>query len=360
MKIGFTLIELLAVLIILAIIALIAIPVVLNIISSAKAEANTRSAEMYIDAAEKAMALNTFKSKLRDATCDIQDGGNLDCNGSIIEVNLTNDDQVKQGGTVTIENRKITEIRGLTINDIVYDYINGKLKKLHKYIVSFDTNGGSEIASQEILEDRKVVAPEDPTKEDYAFKEWVLNGEDYDFNTPVTRNITLKARYFKDEDYTLVKGQNFNNKIKTLANGAGKDFQTSDTLITSIKFFSNADLPEGYTDETLSDLASTDVGSTKDTVKAYWDGEGNIYIYSEGEIFANVTDSFMFNWFSAVESIDLNGLNVSNVKDLSSMLRYCTSLETITFSSNFDSSNVENMGGMFNNCTSLKNVDLVN
>ena len=53
---GFTLIELLAVIVILAIIALIATPIILGIIKDSKEESNKRSAELYIDAVEQAMA----------------------------------------------------------------------------------------------------------------------------------------------------------------------------------------------------------------------------------------------------------------------------------------------------------------
>ena len=46
-KKGFTLIELIAVLVILAILALIVTPIVLNIVSKAKASANKRSVDAY-------------------------------------------------------------------------------------------------------------------------------------------------------------------------------------------------------------------------------------------------------------------------------------------------------------------------
>ena len=56
MKKGFTLIELLAVIVILAIIAVIAVPIVLNIINETKESATLRSADMYLGAAEMAIA----------------------------------------------------------------------------------------------------------------------------------------------------------------------------------------------------------------------------------------------------------------------------------------------------------------
>ena len=67
------------------------------------------------------------------------------------------------------------------------------------YTVIFNTNGGNEIASQKIEEGNKVSKPTDPTKEEYVFKYWTLSDTEYDFNTPVTKNITLDATWGKDE-----------------------------------------------------------------------------------------------------------------------------------------------------------------
>ena len=47
-----------------------------------------------------------------------------------------------------------------------------------------------------VKEGEKALRPaEDPVREGYAFAGWTLNGELYDFDTPVTANLTLKAAY---------------------------------------------------------------------------------------------------------------------------------------------------------------------
>ena len=66
-------------------------------------------------------------------------------------------------------------------------------KKLVKYKVTFNSMGGSEVASKEVNEGEKVTKPEVPTKKGYVFKEWQLNGKTYDFNTPINKNIELVA-----------------------------------------------------------------------------------------------------------------------------------------------------------------------
>jgi hypothetical protein len=71
------------------------------------------------------------------------------------------------------------------------------------YTVTFDTDGGSEIAEQRHVKSDSVKATEPdpaPTKANYVFKEWQLNGTPYDFNDPVTANIRLTAAWRTEID----------------------------------------------------------------------------------------------------------------------------------------------------------------
>ena len=63
------------------------------------------------------------------------------------------------------------------------------------YTVTFNSNGGSAVASQQIVEGYTAVEPSNPTKAGYGFNCWTLNGVQYDFSTPVTQNITLVASW---------------------------------------------------------------------------------------------------------------------------------------------------------------------
>ena len=64
------------------------------------------------------------------------------------------------------------------------------------YTVAFDTDGAVKtVESQQVRSGSRAVEPKDPVKDGTLFKEWTLGGEKYDFSTPVTGNITLKASY---------------------------------------------------------------------------------------------------------------------------------------------------------------------
>ena len=67
--------------------------------------------------------------------------------------------------------------------------------ELTRYTVTFNTNGGGTIADVVVLEGETVARPADPVRNGYDFVEWRLNGSAYNFNAPVTANITLVAAY---------------------------------------------------------------------------------------------------------------------------------------------------------------------
>lgn len=61
------------------------------------------------------------------------------------------------------------------------------------YTVTFDSNGGTEVPSQQIVSGYTAKEPDEPTKEDCTLSYWTLNGVEYDFSTPITSDITLVA-----------------------------------------------------------------------------------------------------------------------------------------------------------------------
>lgn len=60
------------------------------------------------------------------------------------------------------------------------------------FTVTFETAGGSEVAPQTVGRNAKATRPE-VTYDGYNFVKWTLDGADYDFNAPVTADITLVA-----------------------------------------------------------------------------------------------------------------------------------------------------------------------
>ena len=74
---------------------------------------------------------------------------------------------------------------------------------INSYTVSFDSNGGSSVAAQSVNYNTTASKPADPSRKGYTFAGW-FTGKDcktaYDFNSNVTGDITLYAKWNKIPD----------------------------------------------------------------------------------------------------------------------------------------------------------------
>ena len=96
-----------------------------------------------------------------------------------------------------------------------------------------------------------------------------------------------------------------------------------------------------YTDKDNNSLYEISIGSENDSVEA------------------NTNGSVMFAYLDNVSSLDLSGLDTSNMTSMSRMFYNSKSLTNID-TSGFDTSKVVNMNGMFWGCNNLKNIDVSN
>ena len=94
--------------------------------------------------------------------------------------------------------------------------LKAKWKELATYTITFDSDGGSKINTQNVLEGSKVKKPNDPIKEGFIFNGWYLKGSLYDFNTLVTGNFTLKAKWNTPPNEDLIKAQTISSNIDKL------------------------------------------------------------------------------------------------------------------------------------------------
>lgn len=72
-------------------------------------------------------------------------------------------------------------------------------KKLVKYTITYDTNGGSYVYKEKVSYNEKIKEPIEPTKIGYEFDGWYLDDKLYDFNKPITKDIKLVAHWKKYE-----------------------------------------------------------------------------------------------------------------------------------------------------------------
>ena len=68
-----------------------------------------------------------------------------------------------------------------------------------EHVVTLDLGNGNAPTNVNIVDGEKLQRPADPTREGYTFDGWLLDGNLYDFDTPVTSNMTLTAKWVKQE-----------------------------------------------------------------------------------------------------------------------------------------------------------------
>lgn len=153
-----------------------------------------------------------------------------------------------------------------------------------KFTVSFDSDKGSAVDSQSITSGEKAAAPGNPTRKGYAFAGWYNGNAKYDFNSPVTANLTLTAKWTKVTVKAPSKAPTLKNKkskqltitIKKVSGAAG--YQV--TYSTDKKFKKKATKTKLITKNTLT-IKKLKKGKTYYVkVKAYKKDSTGAKVYS--------------------------------------------------------------------------------
>ena len=85
-----------------------------------------------------------------------------------------------------------------------------------KYVVNFDSNGGSFVLAQNVEDGTLLNKPDNPTKDGYEFLYWEYNGSQFNFSTKVTEDIILKAVWESSEKYTITFDTDGGKEIKKI------------------------------------------------------------------------------------------------------------------------------------------------
>ena len=75
------------------------------------------------------------------------------------------------------------------------------------YTVTFESNGGTTVTQKTVTSEGTISAPAEPTKFGYAFDDWYSDSAltiVYDFDDPITSNITLYAKWSFDSTGIII------------------------------------------------------------------------------------------------------------------------------------------------------------
>ena len=139
--------------------------------------------------------------------------------------------------------------------------------KKKEYTVKFNANGGTTVSEQIVAQDGKVKIPTDPTKDGYDFVGWYVNGKKYDFDTKVTSDLEIEARW-ESSKTAAVTGVSLDQTSLTLQPGDKSPLvatvEPSDAKDTSVTWQS-ADTSIATVDED-GNVTAVAKGSTTVTV----------------------------------------------------------------------------------------------
>ena len=121
-----------------------------------------------------------------------------------------------------------------TPNELQNDSNDESIKEeINYYTVTFDSNGGTNIDSVVIKENDVIIEPSSPQKEGYIFEYWELDGKQYDFNTKVTSEITLIAKWQeidKEQDDNQNNNQSTNNQTTNNQSSSNTNSNKTDVI----------------------------------------------------------------------------------------------------------------------------------
>lgn len=202
-----------------------------------------------------------------------------------------------------------------------------------KYTVSFDTNGGTKVSNQIVLEGNQVEVPKNPTKNCYDFIGWYyydVNGnlKRFDFNSAIYKDITLYA----DWEYNDICNKNsytvkfvYNNGrssiTKTVEEGAKVSKPNDPT-------YDGYDFAGWYLNGSEYNFNSRIYNDI--TLEAHWEPSGYVSkfckiksepYYSIAYIGSDVTSTTL-SWKIKFDNIHSDNLRVNWVYHLSSLASY--------------------------------------
>jgi len=227
-----------------------------------------------------------------------------------------------------------------------------------QFVVTFDSNGGTIVESQTVEKGEKATIPVDPTKDGYTFDGWYINLDDeneFDFSTPITKNITLEAKWVQgsgnvendkcnltcDEGYELVNGDSKDCKCEKIEVDVSsvKLNRTSATLVVGDSITITATVkPNDANDKTVTWKSSNEKVATVKNGKVTAVGLGTATITATAGGKSSTVKITVITKDRANLNAALNKITPKTISKANTSLEYSYSGCTITNTANVVSS----------------------
>jgi uncharacterized repeat protein (TIGR02543 family) len=74
------------------------------------------------------------------------------------------------------------------------------------FTVTFNADGGSEVAAQTVEDGKSATKPENPSKEGFWFLGWYVGENGYEFTQPISDDLTVTAKWMEKTEYDVDLG----------------------------------------------------------------------------------------------------------------------------------------------------------
>ena len=190
------------------------------------------------------------------------------------------------------------------------------------HTVTFDTDGGTPVYAQTVADKDKAKKPS-TTRNGWTFDGWTLDGIPYDFDTPVTRDITLKATWVKNTTPTTTtkvgmsktiapmgKNNEYRLNLSVTGSGSSENGRTpTDYIVTvdesvSMRYIDSKGVTRmTYLKQSLKKLA--DAVLTSQNAARPADKQDRIAVFRTSEdLYASSTSLQPVTWFTKASDIE--------------------------------------------------------
>lgn len=217
------------------------------------------------------------------------------------------------------------------------DLINGRLANKEIHTVTFDSNGGGNIASQTVQHGEKIQKPEDPSRQGYTFDGWYYQDEKWSF-----------VGYVVTEDMTLIGHWTENTYSVTFKNDDGTIIDYQDAVLYS-HIVPPANPTKDDTDEITYSFVEwiITIGENEVTYVASYEACTKALVFQDGVVksYNGTTDKTIY-----VPS-SFNGIVITTIGN--NCFRHKTNIETIVLPDSITTFS----DYCFDCCSSLKNIN---
>ena len=158
--------------------------------------------------------------------------------------------------------------------------------EIETHLVTFDSDGGSAVATQNVEHGKTATKPTDPTRSGYDFDGWFKDDKEWDFATIITTPVTLKAKWADPNPPKLdFSNENIRDDISSYLRAAFRHWskQASSEEIEAVRNEKSSVYSKFLTDTGIEEYLTEKFSNDNELATRLFDGLKDPYTPEENE-----------------------------------------------------------------------------